>query len=911
MMLKKKRNIRQREESSDGEGEKTDQIPFLEETYHSQVKSVQKTLQQKLEKKTKKKDVKSGGTEGGGAGGAGAGTSGSLLSFDHEDDEDGGEVFQIKKSSHSKKVARKLREQARKDKQREEMAKLVKGSADNKAKQPAEIKGNGTAAAVHKPSGTRLLPKDRAELILNGMDAEAAAMEEEDRREMEERVPVIAPGMIPDAATIFAARKRRQIARETGGRADYIPLDDTKRYGNTGKKAGREESRLVRDDDNDASDSEEEGRMSFTVKHGTNRQRMREAINENVDDGSDHDKDHSEELQRWEQEQIKKGTSVPQAQESTTSSAAAAAAVAASYYYQQQEFPYGQPTSQYATPVGGAYGIGAEQQPVIHALNTTPMCEMPVVTIEQVKKKLKDWFESVKDVHRAHERELDQQQERLESSADTSVSLKDSQGGVSGQYQFFQEMKGYVKDLVECYGEKVLIIDGLEMAMMVLLQTRANQLAKRRQTDIRDQSEEFTGMLQRAALSANFDSGGGKIKTEDVSKQRRMAEREARRSRRRRAREGQSAEETGGHIEGLSSDDEQRESEADKFNKERDRIMVESQRVFEDVVEEYHAISIILGRFEKWKFQHGESYREAYISLCLPKLLGPLVRLQLLDWNPLQSNCHDLEEMPWYESMLFFGFRESKDLESEDLDVSIIPRLVQKVVLPKLADLVGEVWDPVSTTQTNRLVSLVHKLVEDYPTVNSDSKNTREFLKALVDRMRRTLDDDVYMPLFPKDMLEKSAAANSFLQRQFWSCVKLLGNLLLWHGLISEDHLLELAIDGLLNRYMLLSLQNSDVNEDSILKCQRIVATFPPQWFKELQGDETLRQLEPFCRYLEHAAESLKRQGTVGNDLDRRNARAGLKAVTKLLVTIHAMDHALNISQGISLRDMKEILEKE
>ena len=51
------------------------------------------------------------------------------------------------------------------------------------------------------------------------------------------------------------------------------------------------------------------------------------------------------------------------------------------------------------------------------------------------------------------------------------------------------------------------------------------------------------------------------------------------------------------------------------------------------------------------------------------------------------------------------------------------------------------------------------------------------------------------------------------------------------------------------------------------------MAAFPPQWFRDLGGDETLRQLEPFCRYLEHAAESLKKQSVVGTDMDRRNAR--------------------------------------
>ena len=64
-------------------------------------------------------------------------------------------------------------------------------------------------------------------------------------------------------------------------------------------------------------------------------------------------------------------------------------------------------------------------------------------------------FESVKDVHRGHQREYEQLQERLESSADTSVRLKDTQGSVNGQYRFYQEMKCYVRDLVECFQEKV------------------------------------------------------------------------------------------------------------------------------------------------------------------------------------------------------------------------------------------------------------------------------------------------------------------------------------------------------------------------------------------------------------------------------------------------------------------------
>ena len=81
--------------------------------------------------------------------------------------------------------------------------------------------------------------------------------------------------MIPDAAMIHAARKRRQRAREQG---DYIPLDDTKRYENEG-------SRMIREDDNDRSGSDsgdDEERMSFTVKQTSNRQRVREALDRSM-----------------------------------------------------------------------------------------------------------------------------------------------------------------------------------------------------------------------------------------------------------------------------------------------------------------------------------------------------------------------------------------------------------------------------------------------------------------------------------------------------------------------------------------------------------------------------------------------------------------------------------------------------
>ncbi|PWS21415.1 hypothetical protein DKP78_23690, partial [Enterococcus faecium] len=80
-------------------------------------------------------------------------------------------------------------------------------------------------------------------------------------------------------------------------------------------------------------------------------------------------------------------------------------------------------------------------------------------------------------------------------------------------------------------------------------------------------------------------------------------------------------------------------------------------------------------------------------------------------------------------------------------------------------------------------------------------------------------DDDIFMPLFPKNTLEnKNSGPYLFSQRQFWTCVKLLGNILQWHGVLSNSMLKELAVDSTLNRYILSALQNTESGEDCIEK---------------------------------------------------------------------------------------------
>ena len=59
----------------------------------------------------------------------------------------------------------------------------------------------------------------------------------------------------------------------------------------------------------------------------------------------------------------------------------------------------------------------------------------------------------------------------------------------------------------------------------------------------------------------------------------------------------------------------------------------------------------------------------------------------------------------------------------------------------------------------------------------------------------------MYCWIFSFRQLENTSSPRYlFYQRQFWSCVKLLGNITQWAGLISPEILQELVLDGLLNR---------------------------------------------------------------------------------------------------------------
>ncbi|XP_019468994.1 GC-rich sequence DNA-binding factor 2 isoform X1 [Meleagris gallopavo] len=584
--------------------------------------------------------------------------------------------------------------------------------------------------------------------------------------------------------------------------------------------------------------------LHFVPKMRTLRQRMAEHM---VPVGDESSEDEAE--TKWEEQQIKKAVKLPQET------------------YSDASLCKPQP----AKPTFG------------------PCVSLPPVNLETIKKQLAERIASLQDVHRAHQREYGKYMEDIESSKITVQELEKSSDAAMN-YKFYRGMKTYVENLVNCFNEKLKYIDELESAVHALLQQQATSVLKRRQDDLKMES----------AYMQHLTAGNGKPTNDGLESDERMKLLKHRRACRRqlRARSQKAA-----HHEGMSSDDELCVTELAEFQKSKDNILEESRKIFEDVHADFCDIRKILLKFQEWKEKFPDSYCDAYISFCLPKLLNPLIRVQLINWSPFENSA-DLEEMPWFRAVKEFSDvkKSSESKRDGDPDEEVLPRVIERTILPKITAFVKSVWDPLSTSQTENLIRLCNNVFEKQVLSRSEcSQAKQDLINMVVLRMKKSVEEDVFIPVYPKSAVEdKSSPCSQFQERRFWSAVKLLSNVLLWDGIVQEDTVRDLGLSKLLNRYLLLNLFNTPPGPENIEKCKEVVARFPERWFQNLGSGSTLPELLNFCQHLLQCARTLH----------RNNHSDETEEVILLLVKVKALCIAEELIEEYKLEHLRSLIRK-
>ncbi|XP_072623132.1 intron Large complex component GCFC2 isoform X3 [Vulpes vulpes] len=556
---------------------------------------------------------------------------------------------------------------------------------------------------------------------------------------------------IPDSAFIQEARRKRELARAQN---DFISLD----VKHTSTIA---EMKKNSNEDPESEPDDHERRIPFTLKPQNLRQRMAEETKpRNEETSEESQEDENQDI--WEQQQMRKAVKITEGRD-----------LDLSYSSKPQAL------KKFDTSIS-----------------------FPPVNLEIIKKQLNTRLTLLQDTHRSHLREYEKYIQDVESSKSTIQNLENSSSQALN-FKFYKSMKVYVENLIDCLNEKIISIQEIESSMHALLLKQAMTFMKRRQDELKCESTHLQQLSRRAETSTN-ESLAMDEKTQWI-----LEEIESRRSRRRQARTlcGNCD-----HQEGTSSDDELSSEDMIDFQETQGDILQDHKKIFEDVHDDFCNIQHILLKFQQWREKYPDSYYEAFISLCIPKLLNPLIRVQLIDWNPL------------------------KDL-----------------------------------------------------------------LKSIVVRMKKAIEDDVFIPLYPKSTVEdKTSPHSKFQERQFWSGVKLFRNILLWNGLLPDDTLQELGLGKLLNRYLIIALLNAIPGPDVVKKCNQIAASLPEKWFQNSAMRTSIPQLGNFIQFLLQSA----------HKLSRSEFRDEVKEIISILVKIKALNQAESFIEEYHLDHLKSIIEE-
>nr|XP_045009343.1 intron Large complex component GCFC2 isoform X2 [Jaculus jaculus] len=645
---------------------------------------------------------------------------------------------------------------------------------------------------------------------------------------------------IPDAAFIQAARRKRELAR---AQSDFISLRVNHTSTTFDKKRSSEEDPESEPDDYEKS-------IPFTPKPQTLGQRMaEETTNRSEETSEESEEDENQDV--WEQQQMKKVIKSLEARDINLSH------------------------------------CGESQ--TMKKLNTS--ISFPPVNLEIIKKQLNTRLTLLQDTHRLHQREYEKYVQDIKNSKAVIQNLESSSNQALS-YKFYKSMKTYVENLIDCLNEKIINIQEVESAMHALLLKQAMMLLKRRQEELKYESAYLQQLSRKAETNGSL--------AVDEKSQWILEEIESRRTQRRQARV-LSGNYT--HQEGTSSDDELPSKEKTDFQKSQGDILQDCKKIFEDVHDEFCNIQNILLKFQQWREKFPDSYCEAFIGLCIPKLLNPLIRVQLLDWNPLKLDSVDLKQMPWFVSIREFMDNGVEDAANDDNpDKNILSAVINKTVVPRIIDFVESIWDPLSSSQTASLITHCRAALEECCTAENEvSKNKQGLLKSIVSRMQKAIEDDVFIPLYPKSAVENRTSPHSkFQERQFWAALKLFRNILLWNGLLPDDTLQDLGLGKLLNRYLIIALLNATPTPDTIRKCSQVSASLPEKWFENPAMKTSIPQLENFIQVLLQSAHKL-------STCEFRNE---VSEIILILVKIKAMNQAESIIDEHHLEHLSSLIKE-
>ncbi|XWS11597.1 hypothetical protein CRYUN_Cryun37aG0013000 [Craigia yunnanensis] len=547
-------------------------------------------------------------------------------------------------------------------------------------------------------------------------DRDNDPQEKLDKDDAESRLATMAIGKgvdldssaFPDQATIDAIKAKKDRVRKSFARPapDYISLDSGSNHG-----GGMEE---------DLSDEEEpefRGRLfGDSGKKGVFEVVEDRAMGVVSREDVIHDEDNDDEEEKmWEEEQFRKGLGkrMDDGSNRVVNSSNNTAAVAMVHNMQQQH----QKRCGYSTMA--SYGsmmpsvLPVPPSSIVGAAGASQGLDVTLISQQAdiAKKALQENVRRLKESHAKTISSLTKADENLSASLFNITALENSLSAAGEKFIFMQKLREFVSVICEFLKHKAPLIEELEEHMQKLNEERASAVLERRSANNDDEMVEVEAAVKAAMLvfsehgssAAMIEVATNAAQTasaaireqanlplkldefgRDMNRQKRLDMERRAKVRQRRKAESDSKrlssmeiDSSYQKIEGESSTDES-DRDSTAYQSNHDLLLQTADEIFSDASEEYSQLSVVKQKFEKWKKDYSSSYRDAYMSLSIPAIFSPYVRLELLKWDPLHGD-EDFSDMKWHNLLFNYGFPEDGNFAPNDADANLVPALVEKV----------------------------------------------------------------------------------------------------------------------------------------------------------------------------------------------------------------------------------------
>ncbi|EMD40093.1 hypothetical protein CERSUDRAFT_81377 [Gelatoporia subvermispora B] len=669
----------------------------------------------------------------------------SRLSFGGDEPEGDEEVFQLKKSNLSRKLALGTHPAS---------TSVLTSNYDPTAT-PSKSNGGPTYDAAYlselkakTPSARPPAPVDDSMSYDADISLDADGLQHSALTSIGDISDLDAGTSIPSGSSILAAKQKRERLRTAAvsGEEDFISLSVSKR--SEFSQGPHPESRLMREEDElgDADDefadyTSAQERIALGKKsRKLEAKKRRDEMNEMIADAEEED----EETIEWEQEQLRR------------------------------------------TGIRAEEYAPAAQKPVYKPAPIPAITQIP--TLGAAVARLTQSLTALTTSHAqnsASMASLGEEQLMLEAR---EKEMREMIAKAEEKRSWFAAFREWVESVATFLDEKYPQLETLEDEHLSILKERADMISTRRQAEDEDDLSLFLGTLPQPASEPEVDELGRVTPRANptVTRRERLAARSTRRSLRHALKRGGDQQEE----EGYSTDSSLALTDAVDYETALTRLKRRATEVMADVAaDEFKDPARGLSKwFGEWRDKFGDSYTGAWGGLGMVGAWEFWVRLEILGWSPLEDT-RNLDSFTWYHSLYQYSHRQAADIEEEPEpgpNGDLVSAMISSAVIPRLCKLIeGGGFDPYSGRDVRKLTDLVEQIEAS---VEKGSLKYELLLKAIFSAFQDAVSSSetlavTYLALNnPRFDPEAIPARRRYLARRY----KLLRDLINWRKYTGE-----------------------------------------------------------------------------------------------------------------------------